>query len=184
MNKITGRALSLTFIALMSYASLISNSRAAEDNIVTVKVEGISLTFLPMCEPLSSESAPILHTSCPQVKCCTGPACVRLWKWCISWCGNLWILQCQHLSQTRQKTSRQYCTLPFYDKRLCRKWRARLCPAILPYPDRQTRFGGNRWGNCQSHTEHYWWRCMVILTWSFIITFRIYRYFFTCYSDR
>ena len=40
MNKITGTALSLTFSVLMSYASLVSNSRAAENNIVTVKVEG------------------------------------------------------------------------------------------------------------------------------------------------
>jgi uncharacterized protein (DUF302 family) len=40
MNNITGRALSLTFLVLMSYAGLIGNSRAAEDSIVTVKVEG------------------------------------------------------------------------------------------------------------------------------------------------
>ncbi len=39
-NKITGRILPLTLLVLMSYASLISHSRAAEDNIVTVKVEG------------------------------------------------------------------------------------------------------------------------------------------------
>lgn len=40
MNKIPGRILSLIFFVLVSYTSLISNSRAAEDNIVTVKVEG------------------------------------------------------------------------------------------------------------------------------------------------
>ena len=40
MIKFIGRILPLTFLVLVSYAGLTGNSRAAEDDIVTVKVEG------------------------------------------------------------------------------------------------------------------------------------------------